>query len=57
MGQIVRALEAKVPRRPDELRTIVGAGSWEPERFERALALVLTDGLAHLTPDGCLTLG
>ena len=38
MGQIVRALEAIGPVRPDELRTHVGGQYWENDRFDRALA-------------------
>jgi hypothetical protein len=54
MGQIVRALEANGPQPPDRLAEIVGAAYWEPDRFERALAFVVNDGLAHRTPDGRL---
>jgi hypothetical protein len=54
MGQIVRALEANGPQEPEELAHLVGAAYWEHDRFERALNLVLNDGLAHQTPDGRL---
>jgi hypothetical protein len=54
MGQIVRALEANGPQPPERLAEIVGATYWEPDRFERALAFVVSDGLAHRTPDGRL---
>jgi hypothetical protein len=54
MGQIVRALEANGPQQPDQLATLVGAAYWEHDRFERALNLVLNDGLAHTRPDGQL---
>jgi hypothetical protein len=54
MGQIVRALEANGPQRPERLAELVGGPYWEHDRFERALALVLNDGLAHQTPDGRL---
>jgi hypothetical protein len=54
MGQIVRALEANGPQPPERLAEIVGATYWEPDRFERALAFVVGDGLAHRTPDGRL---
>ena len=54
MGAIVRALEANGPQPPEELATLVGAPYWEHDRFERALTLVLNDGLAHRTADGRL---
>jgi hypothetical protein len=54
MGQIVRALEANGPQPPERLAQIVGAAYWEPDRFERALAFVVSDGLAYRTPDGLL---
>jgi hypothetical protein len=54
MGQIVRALEANGPQQPDQLAALVGAAYWERDRFERALNLVLADGLAHQTGDGRL---
>jgi len=54
MGQIVRALEANGPQSPDRLAELVGAAYWEHGRFERALVLVVQDGLAHRTPDGLL---
>ena len=52
MGQIVRALEANGPQQPDELAHLVGAAYWEHDRFDRALAFVVQDGLAHRTSDG-----
>ena len=54
MGQIVRALEVNGPQPPDRLAELVGAAYWEHDRFERALAFVVQDGLAHRTPDGLL---
>jgi hypothetical protein len=54
MGQIVRALEANGPQSPDQLKALVGATYWERDRFERALAFVVQDGLAHPTPDGTI---
>ncbi len=54
MGQIVRALEANGPQEPERLAQLVGAPYWERDRFERAVTLVLNDGLAHQTPDGRL---
>ena len=54
MGQIVRALEVNGPQPPDRLAELIGAPYWEHDRFERALAFVVQDGLAHRTPDGLL---
>jgi hypothetical protein len=54
MGQIVRALEAEGPCDPDELAARVGAAYWEQDRFERALAFVVADGLVSRGADGRL---
>jgi hypothetical protein len=54
MGQIVRALEANGPQSPGDLAVLVGAAYWEHDRFDRALAFVVQDGLAHRTPEGQL---
>ena len=54
MGQIVRALEVNGPQPADRLAELIGAPYWEHDRFERALAFVVQDGLAHRTPDGLL---
>ena len=54
MGQIVRALEVNGPQPPDRLAELVGAAYWEPDRFERALAFVVQDGLVYRTQDGLL---
>jgi hypothetical protein len=54
MGQIVRALEANGPQSPERVGELVGAAYWETGRFERALAFVVQDGLAHRTTDGLL---
>jgi hypothetical protein len=54
MGQIVRALEANGPQSPDRLAELVGAAYWESGRYDRALAFVVQDGLAHRTADGTL---
>lgn len=54
MGQIVRALEANGPSTPDELATHVGATYWEENRFDRALAFAVTDGLISRESDGTL---
>jgi len=55
MGQILRALEARGPQHPDRLAEMVGAAYWEPDRFDRALAFVVQDGLAYWTSDGQLS--
>ena len=52
MGQIVRALEANGPLTPGDLRDVVGGRWWEEGRFDRALALAVSDGLVHTTGDG-----
>jgi hypothetical protein len=54
MGQMVRALEDQGPLTPEALRTLLGAVYWETDRFDRALAFVVADGLAHWTADGRL---
>ena len=54
MGQIVRALEHNGPQPPDRLAELVGAAYWEQDRFDRALAFVVLDGLAYRTEDGSL---
>jgi hypothetical protein len=54
MGQIVRALESNGPQSPESLADLVGAAYWERDRFERALALVVQDGLSYRTQDGRL---
>ena len=52
MGQIVRALEAHGAQDPEALATLVGAPYWEGQRFERALAFAVNDGLVHRTAEG-----
>ena len=54
VGQIVRALEANGPRTRDQLATIVGAGYWEADRYDRALAFSVADGLVIRTAEGTL---
>jgi hypothetical protein len=54
MGQIVRALEDRGPLQVEELRRAVGATYWETDRFDRALALAVADGLVHTTTGGAL---
>ncbi len=54
MGQIVRALEQRGPQTPDDLERLVGASYWEGDRFQRALALAVADGLVTRTREGKL---
>jgi hypothetical protein len=54
MGQIVRALEDTGPQTKDDLARILGASYWERDRFDRALALAVADGLVVRTADGTL---
>jgi hypothetical protein len=54
MGQIVRALEDSGPCQPDELASLIGARYWEANRFDRALAFAVADGLVVAGPDGRL---
>lgn len=55
MGQIVRALEEDGPQTPERLAEIVGARFWERDRFDRALAFAVADGLVVRNQDGKLT--
>ena len=52
MGQLVRALETEGPAPSEELARRVGAAYWEGDRFDRALALAVSDGLIVRGPDG-----
>ena len=54
MGQIVRALEEQGPQTPVELQHLVGATYWDTDRFERALAFAVADGLVTRTADDLL---
>ena len=54
MGQIVRALEAEGPCSPEHLAVRVGAPYWERDRYERALAFAVADGLVSRGSDGLL---
>jgi hypothetical protein len=54
MGQIVRALEATGPASVEDLATRVGASYWEKDRFDRALAFTVADGLVSRGTDGLL---
>ncbi len=52
MGQLVRALQRNGPTDPEQLAELVGAQYWEPNRFDRALAFTVADGLATRQADG-----
>jgi hypothetical protein len=54
VGQLVRALEANGPRTEEELALLVGAPYWERYRFQRALGVVLDDGLVRRDGSGLL---
>jgi len=54
MGQLVRAVEINGPQTREELATLVGAPYWEHERFDRALAFAIADGLLVRGADGTL---
>ena len=54
MGQLVRAVEHQGPQTPEDLAGLVGAPYWEAGRFDRALALAVSDGLLVRGPDGRL---
>ncbi len=48
----LRALEDTGPCSPEDLGTLIGARYWESERFDRALAFAIGDGLVVRGPDG-----
>ena len=54
MGQIVRALEQRGPQHPAELGRLVGSDFWEKDRFDRALAFAVADGLVARDSQGRL---
>ena len=54
MGQIVRALEDTGPQSREDLVRLVGASYWEKDRFDRALALAVADGLVVRTAEDTL---
>ena len=54
MGQITRAVEHNGPIAVDQLQGLVGAAYWERNRFERALAFAVADGLVVRNADGLL---
>lgn len=55
MGQIVRALEQDGPMPEERLHEVVGARFWEAQRFDRALAFAVADGLVVRTSEGTLS--
>jgi len=54
MGQIARAVESRGPQAVEDLRVLVGGEFWEEDRFDRALALAVGDGLVHRTGEGLI---
>jgi hypothetical protein len=52
IGQLVRALQDRGPQTPQDLGRLVGDEFWEPHRFDRALALAVSDGLITRQGDG-----
>ena len=54
-GQIVRALEHEGPLTKERLTEVVGARYWEANRFDRALAFAVADGLVVRGPDDTLS--
>lgn len=54
VGQVMRALEANGPRTAEELALLVGAPYWERNRFQRALSLMLGDGLVERDSAGLI---
>jgi hypothetical protein len=55
IGQILRAVKAQGPQQPTDLAALVGSDYWEPGRFDKALALAVSDGLLTRQGDGSLT--
>jgi len=54
IGQLVRALQANGPQQAQDLALLVGADYWEAHRFDRALALAVSDGLVVRQGEGRL---
>ncbi len=54
VGQVMRALEANGPKTEEELALLVGAPYWERNRFQRALSLMLDDGLVERDRGGLI---
>ena len=52
--QIVRALHHRGAQDVDSLRSLVGAEYWDADRFDRALAFSVADGLVVRDRDGLL---
>jgi hypothetical protein len=50
--QLVRALHDEGPQSRENLERLVGARYWDSGRFDRALALAASDGLAVQLDDG-----
>lgn len=55
MQQLLRALRANGPLAPERLGELVGAPYWDPGRFDRAVALAVSEGRIIRTSDGHLT--
>jgi hypothetical protein len=54
ISQIVRALNTRGAQEHTGLRSLVGAEFWDKDRFDRALALAVADGLVVRDSDGRL---
>jgi hypothetical protein len=54
ISQIVRALNTQGAQQQTELRGLVGADFWDADRFDRALALAVADGLVVRDSEGRL---
>jgi len=52
--QMVRALNAHGTQDVESLRGLIGADFWDADRFDRALALAIADGLVVRDSDGRL---
>ena len=52
--QLVRALNAHGAQDVESLRGLVGAEFWDADRFDRAVALAVSDGLVVHDADGRL---
>jgi hypothetical protein len=53
--QLIRALQANGPQRPEELAGLVGARYWDEGRFDRAVAMAAADGYVVRANDGRLS--
>lgn len=54
ISQIVRALNTEGAQEHAALRALVGADFWDADRFDRALALAVADGLVVRDGEGRL---